>query len=573
MQPATKKRISELEAGFQLGRWSVAPHTNTIRNPDCQQQRRVSSKAMQVLVTLAASAGQFVSKDALLDSVWRGRVVTEDVLTVAVSSLRREMKDDARNPTIIETRKGAGYRLIADVQPLKPRSRTWLVGGSIAALFAISLAVVTLLAMHDKKGPPVVAVLPFVSLSELPGDVYVANALSDGLIQQLAESRDVQVISRTSILPYDQPRQPLPAIARELGADFVVEGSVLAGQHAMRISAQLIDARDDTHVWSAYYDRTLDDILPLQQEVASSIAGQVAGVVAEPPVSDTEPLTGEALQRLLEARYWLARENPNAVERALTLFDTLSREFPDAGAGHIGRAQALLYLFKKRLRPPDVLESAAASARRALQLEPANATAYRCLGQIVFFHDWDYSRAESLFLRAIALSPDDTVARRRYAWLLVSMQRYDEADAEIDRIQLLDPLYYASAEGAMLLMFAGQYEAAVTELQRVLATEPDSALALRILSLAYWGLGQFDESMTALMASVAAYGQLPNGRNSLITAFQTEGHAGVLRHLLDLGVIDSTVSTAGLHAQLGDHEAALEWLYRAIRQRDPEVRF
>ncbi len=599
MEQGLCERISALEEGFCVGAWTALPHSN---NLFCQtlvdhpvgravgeqahagnpEPVHVNSKAMQVLVLLAAHAGEFVSKDQLLATVWANRVVTEDVLTGAVRTLRKAMRDDARNPHLIETRKGAGYRVIADVHLASPAApvsaaRTWGLGVRHALVSGVVLLGAALMYVRfvPDSQQPTVAVLPFSSMSVDRGDEFVAGAITDGLIMTLAQQSGLRVISRTSTLPYASTDKSLPAIAKALGAEYLVEGSVLADGARVRITAQLIHASDDIHVWASRYDRPFNDVLKVQSEVADQIARRIVHAVAVPAPPPVSHLSGDALERYLRARYWLALEQPASTEQALVIFRQLSEQYPSDPGPHLGKAQAQLQLFKQYRRAPQVLRSAEASVRLSLKLDASSSVAYGCLAQVVFYDRWDFTAAEGYYQEAIELNPNDTVARRRYAWLLVARERFDEALVQIGEVKRLDPHYYASTDGAMLLMFAGEFQAAVRELERVAAAQPDLARTQRVLSLAYWGLREYDKSATALVAThrLSDISADAEAADELATVLETDGRAGVFRYLLKAKAFTSPVARAGLYAQLGDQDAALSWLEQAVSSRDPQVPF
>lgn len=569
--------MAVLEEGFAIGDWNVLPHANTLEFCNGQlngrsDPLRINSKSMQVLVCLASKAGKFVSKDELFAAVWADRIVTEDVLTGAVRTLRRTMGDDARNPHVIETRKGSGYRLIAPVhvlsRPFSAYRQPVLRCGAALLAVGFIVGITSWLVIKAPREEPTVAVLPFVNLTNDERNTYVASALTDGLILDLAQHDRLQVISRTSVLPYADQQKSLPEIAAELGADYLVEGSVLTNATDLRISAQLIDASDDTHVWASSYDRRVDDILVIQSEVADKIAGHIVGAVAVAPDYTARRLSGEALDTWLKARYWLAQETPALAERALVIFENLARQYPEHAEAHLGKAQAQLLLFKQFRLRPEALADALDSIERAIAIDPTRSEAYRCYGQIVLFKDWDFVSSENAYRHAIDLNPSDTVARRRYAWLLVALRRYDDALEQIAEAKLLDPHYYASADGALLLLFSGQQTEAVAELERLNAAAPGSARTLRILAVAYWGQGRYDESTAALIEGRQAEG---DSKQALQAALDTEGRSGVYRYLLSPGVTPAPVSKAALYAQLGDYESTLEWLEQAVSVRDPAV--
>ncbi len=579
MPPTPEERVQYLEQGFCLGSWIARPRCNVLeprrRNANGHKERiRISPKAMQVLVQLATRPGRFFSKDELLSAVWSGRVVTEDVLTGAVRVLRRAMGEDPRNPQIIETRKGAGYRLIAKVNRVQAvpffRRPVFLYCVGAAALLIFGLLMVSPVVLKPESNRTI-AVLPFANLSGDSRGAYVADAMTDALILSLAEHEGLRVISRTSVLVYDGKRKSLPDIAEELQARYLVEGSVLARDDKLRISAQLIDAEDDVHLWTARFDRQLDDIFALQNEVSSHVSRHVIGVVTEKPIIAAAPLPADDLERFLKARYLLAQEQTQPAKIAYQLFEELSVAYPDFSDAHLGKAQATLFLFKRYQLPSMTLSEARDSIKHVLQIEPRRSEAYRCLGQIVLFLDWDFALAETHYRRAIELNASDTVARRRYAWLLVSLQRYTEAQHQITYIKRLDPHYYASVDGAILLLFSGKQEQAVVELEHLNETASGSERVLYALATAYWSIGRYDESAKALVQSRNASGSPQTEQDELANAYRAAGRDGVYRYLLGADVFHAPVRKAALHAQLGDYASALDWLDRAVSDRDPNV--
>ena len=578
MQRSSENRVSKLENGFVFGRWRAEPHYNTLSGPRKNGVQpspiRISPKAMQVLVQLAARPGEFVSKDELLNSVWAQRVVTEDVLTGAIRVLRRATNDDPTRPALIETRKGSGYRLIVDVRddiggatPKPGRVWRWALAAMLLVAVAIPVGRTLFPAQAISR---TVAVLPFANISGDERGKYFANAMTDALIYELAQHEGIDVISRTSAFSFGDPQPAIPSIAKQLGASFFVEGSVLANDNELRIVAQLIDARD-LHVWSAQYDRQLEDIFDLQTDVSGQIASKIVGVVGDAPTRVEPTLAGDDLESLLRARYLLAQDDSESVAVAHEIFGSLGERHPDLAAAHLGRAQTNLVLFKQFQVSIEGLDEAYDAANKALALDPSQSAAYRALGQIVFFRDWDFEKAESYYLRAIERNESDTVAIRRYAWLLVALQRFDQAQLQIERVQLLDPFYYASADGAQLLMSAGQPEKAVVELERLNASVPGSAKILNSLAIAYWAVGRRDESAKALIAGRNALANSDEEQTDLASIYASDGRDGVYRYLLATGAYRGPVKQAALHAQLGDYESALDLLDQALAERDPSV--
>lgn len=467
---------TSLERGFRLGDWQIRPPSGEMRparafgwpgGGSTAECRHVEPKAMRVLLALARRPGEFRSKDQLIDEVWDGRPVTDDVLTGAIHALRSALGDDARRPRYIETRSNVGYRLLKQPRPLsRPTARRFATAA--VAILAVAAVVLVFGAFVDDSETPgaeepiaTIAVLPFMDMSEASDSEYLSLAMTEALILNLARLPGLRVISRTSVMPYADYRGAAATLARELGADLLVEGSVQVVDGEVRVVAQLIEPEADRHLWADDFDRPLDNVLALQQDIAQAVAARIGAVVSEPPQVPLPMLPAGQMHDYLLARYRLARSGSEETEAALTAFHRLAADHPDFAPAHLGIAQALLYLFKQHERGEDVLDEALNSAIRFERLSQPTSESQRCIGQLRLLGDWDFEAAERHYRSAILLNPSDTVARTRYAWLLVALQEFDRAVGEIQQIRLLDPLYYDSPEMANLLMYAGEVDAAV----------------------------------------------------------------------------------------------------------------
>lgn len=564
-------RIETLERGFRLGRWRVRPHAGTLSTGWPRRRvRHVEPKAMQVLLALAANPGRYVTKDALVEQVWDGRPVTDDCLSGAVRALRRAVDDDPRDPRFIETRSNVGYRLIAEVRPGAPApGRRLLAAAAFVALAAAALLAFSGRSLHS--GPPTtrtIAVLPFLNLSGLAEHDHLSLAMTEAMILDLARRPGLRVISRTSVMPYREREVSAGTIAHALGADLLVEGSVQASDGRLRVNVQLIDPPSDALVWAARFDRRFAEVFALQNEAAAAVAAQIGDGTAAAPAEAAMRLPPAALPRYLQARYLLAQETPADVAAALREFERLAASQPDFGPAHLGRAQALLYLFKARARDAAALEDALAAARRFEALAGASAESHRDIGQLVLLSAWDFDTAERRYRQAIALNPSDTIARRRYAWLLAAQRRYPLAAAEIEQIRLLDPLYYEHPEMAVLRLYAGQIEQAIAEFERIDALAPPDPAVLRFMAMAYQAAGREREARAALLRMLAATAALDQAEQARLAALDS---AGLHRYLLESGPSGSAVVAAGYLSLLGEDAAALDALERAVAERDPTV--
>ena len=556
-----------LEQGFRLGAWRVRPRAcELVPLFPGRSAEHVEPRAMQVLLALAQASGSFLSKNQLLETVWASRPVTEDSLTRAIHSLRRALADNPRDPYYIETRHNTGYRLLVRVHPDRNGHAKWWV--ALALFVAFVSTTLGLVLYHDSASSNyednTVAVLPFLNLSEDPGRAYLSTALTDALILNLAQRRQLRVTSRTSVMPYADETVPANVIAERLGVGLLVEGSVLATDKRVRISVQLVDPRAGRHLWAHQYDRAFGDVLDLVQEISVAIARQVDGVIDDEQPGDVD-LPADSLETYLRARYDLARGTADDTRKSLIGFESLIRAHPNFGQAWLGQAQALLDLYKRRQLDIDGLAPALEATHQAERLLVINSELHRCIGQILLFLDWNFSAAEQRYHQALELNPSDTVAHRRYAWLLVAQRRFSEAKAHTQQLRLLDPLYYESAEMAMLLLYSRQTGEAIREFERLDATIEVGAPVLRLMAVAYGEDGRETDTRKTLLRLLEASTPITASDRTLLATLSS---ADLYRQILRRGAYQSPLVAAGYHSLLGENDAALEFLERAFRNHE-----
>ena len=351
-----------------------------------------------------------------------------------------------------------------DVVRDRPSRRSWVIGSGVAALFTLLVGAGLLDrggVLPGIEGAPItsVAVLPLDNLMNSSDQAYFVDGMTEALIAELARVGELRVISRTSAMQYAERDQPLPAIARELGVEAIVEGSVLRAGGQVRITAQLIDGRTDEHVWAGTYERELTDVLRLQREVAAAIAVEIHGTLSP-------QATG---------RHYLNRRTESDLNLARDYFETAIKTDQSYAVAHAGLADTYTLLgVYGTLSGTEAGALAKASARRALQLDPELAEGHTALGYALFTYDWDWVAAERSLRRAADLRPNDSANRHWYATLLMATGRSEAATREIAAARSLDPLspLINSAVGRVDF-YAGRYEEAVRSLTDVVAKAPE----------------------------------------------------------------------------------------------------
>ena len=503
-------------------------------------------KTLRLLLYLIQNRGRLVRKQEVLDSVWQDTAVTESALTRSIGLLRKALNDDSREPRFIETVPTAGYRFIAQVEilpsppaaavaPLLTASVPTVQTGTLptsrpsflrfAAILAVCLVVLgagTWLLTGRLHAAPTIrslAVLPLNNLSGDPTQDYFADGMTDELITELAHVPNLRVVSRTSVMLDKNAKKSLPDIARELGVDAIVEGSTVRSGDRVRITAQLIDARSDRHLWAQSFEGPATDVLGLQDSVAQQIAQQARlALLPSPPRPPVNPSAHDAY---LRGRYFFNKQDfAHSVEyyqRAISLD-------PNYASAYAGYATALEAASIYGLgAPADIMPKAFAAAQHAIELDPNNGEAYTELGSIQTIYDWDWTAAEQNLTRGISLNPNDAIAEFKYAAYLDAVGRPQDAVTHMRRAVALDPLsFLMNRRLGVTLYLARDYDAALAQLQRAAEMENLPGSIDNYMSLVYEQKGQHDLAIPHDLAALhVSYPQLDTA--ALLAVYQKQG--------------------------------------------------
>jgi TolB-like protein/DNA-binding winged helix-turn-helix (wHTH) protein/tetratricopeptide (TPR) repeat protein len=471
---------SVVDGDFRLGSWLVRPGLNSVSRNGTSVQ--LEPKVMAVLVCLAAHAHEPVPKEKLLHEVWPDTFVGEGVLVRSIFELRRVFGDAAHESRIIETIPKRGYRLLVTVTPrneqvpgqlatpqaiqtelpqARPSIRRWKIG--LSAIGIIALVCGLLLAFNiagsrervfGNGGPPLIrslAVLPLQNLSGDPSQEYFADGMTEELITELSGISALKVISRTSVMRYKNTNKSLPDIAGDLHVDGIVEGSVMRSGDSVRITAQLIYARTDTNIWARTYDRDLRDVLALQSAVATAIADEIQ-VRLTPQyklrLANARAINPKALDAYLAGRYHLEqmsilffkrgmeRSAKDEQTKAMQSFREAIKHDPTYAPGYLGVADALVASYELS---SDGVRDAKIAVAKALELDESLVEAHITLAMIREY-DWDWAGAEKEYQQAVELNPSSALAHDEYGYFFDAMGRLDEAMAEHQKAQELDPI-------------------------------------------------------------------------------------------------------------------------------------
>jgi TolB-like protein/DNA-binding winged helix-turn-helix (wHTH) protein/Tfp pilus assembly protein PilF len=593
-----------------FGAYEFNPYSKELRKEGMRV--RLEGQPLAILEILLNRQGELVTREELQQKLWPADrfVDFEHSLNAAVKRLRAALNDSADQPRYIETLARRGYRFVAPVGGFVARlesEKPVLVPGELArALVGVRGQVLWLLAAtavcvigiavwgwrqwRNRPVAPAVpavrslAVLPLENLSGDPSQEYFADGMTEELIGRLSMIHGLRVISRTSAMHFKNTQLSVPEIAKRLGVDAIVEGSIMRESRRIRVHAQLIRGTTDEHFWSQTYDRELGDALALESEVVQSIARRVEVTVTgqeQVRLTAVRTVAPEVYESYLKGVFALDKSNGRAsLEEGIGHFEEAIRKDPTFAPAYVGLAAADSELSTVFIggSPAEFRPKVESAALKALELDPELAEAHVLLANIEK-DQWQWAEAEAEFRRAFDLNPSDAVAQNGFADWLLSQGRPEEALAWARRAREHDPLAVSGVKIGWILFQARRYEEAIHELRSVLAVLPDHTGALWFLGFALIANGQAEEAIPVLEKVVSTSGHSPAAIGVLIRAYAHAGRrADALRALEELKRRQKTgyVPTAAfVNAYLGldDKEQAFAWLERAYQEKSTILQF
>jgi TolB-like protein len=432
-----------------------------------------------------------------------------------------------------------------------------------------------------RRGQPIrsIAVLPLVNLSNDPDQDYFADGMTDELITDLAQVAELKVVSKTSIMQYKGTQKPLPQIGRELGVDAVVEGSVLRSRGRVRITAQLIRAATDRHLWANAYEGDMRDVLQLQSQVAEAITGEVKLILTEQERTRFQSpahLDPAAYDLYLRGHYFANQRNQASFHKAIDYYNQAATKDPHFALAYAGLADCytLLALWGEGQR---WLPDAETNARQALTLDSGLAEAHTSLAAVKVLQ-WEWPGAEQEFQRALALNPNNAQTHQWYGNLYLGpVGRHQEAIAELKRAQNLDPLSpIINSDLGYAYYLAGQYDEAYRQYQQVVAADPSFQLVHYYLSRYYHVRGMYDEEVQELSEDFALSGRTKAATEMKQLSGVQNRHKLFEEMALSHGTLDndSNAAAAGSsvwYIALHEQKQALDSIEQSCQSHEPDL--
>jgi TolB-like protein/DNA-binding winged helix-turn-helix (wHTH) protein/Flp pilus assembly protein TadD len=588
---------------YEFGSFRFSPFERILLRDG--QRVHLGPKGLDTLVVLLENRGHIVGKDELLKRVWTGTFVEEHTVAQTVFTLRKALENTPEGQPYIETISRLGYRFVGPVTEVNqvvseaaketpaensaPQNRrlqnSLIAGGVVLGLVVLGSFLVPRLSRRNDPpaGKIVLAVLPFENLSGDSQQEYFSDGLTEEMITQLGnlEPNRLGVIARTSIMQYKDTKKGAREIGRELGVDYILEGSVRQEGDHVRITAQLIQAKDQTHLWARDYDRNLRDILALQSDVAVAIAREIKLKLSPEEhtrMASAPALDPEAYELYLKGRYFWNKRSADGFGKAIQYFQQVITRDPKYAQAYAGLADAyaLLGSLPNTEMPRSVaMPKAKAAALKALQLNDSLAEAHASLAFVEMQYEWDWPGSEKEFKRALELNPNYATAHQWYAIWLMAQGKSAEALEEERRAQEADPLsLIIKTDTAQLLVYSGRYDEGAQQAQGALEIDPGFLLAHDYLAEAYTAkqdyqaaIAQFQIVLAISKGDVWASSGIAR---TYTLAGQKRKSEAILRDILNgtKNREDLAIQLAMDYGAQGENDRAFAWLERAYQHRD-----
>jgi TolB-like protein/DNA-binding winged helix-turn-helix (wHTH) protein/Tfp pilus assembly protein PilF len=574
---------------------------------------KLQDQPFRLLVLLLERAGDVVTREDVRQKLWPADTYVDfdHSLNTAVRKLREALGDSAEAPRYVETLARRGYRFIAPVAARRTAQVAQSANADVASVLPYPAArpstsarrrlipaiVVVICAaalvtywVVPRRGPTTqsgrrltLAVLPFDNLSGDADQEYLSDGLTEEMITQLGrlEPDQLRVLARSSTWKYKRADKDIGQLRRELGADYVLEGSLRRAGERVRVTAQLVRLDDQSQVWAETYDRDFRDVLILQSEVAESVARTIALTLtpdAQARLARARPIRSEAYQDYLRGRFFWNRRTEKALKQALGYFQKAIAADPGYAPAYSGLADSYSSLGASSivggLPPRQAMPEAKAAALKALQIDGTLAEAHTSLATVHLLYDWDLAASDREFRRALELDPNYTLAHHWYSHCLLPLGRTEESLAESKRALELEPLQLVvGIHLGWHYLYARRYDLAIEQFRKTLELDPAFPQTQRYAAWAYLQKGMHPEAIAALRAALNSVGRDPEIEGELGHALAVAGQrAEALAMLEGLGHLSVTryvspYSVALVHAGLGDRDQALAWLDKAYAER------
>lgn len=551
----------------------------------------IVEKAPAPFVQYAPAQLELIIKKALTKDVEERFHAVTDFL-IDLRSLKRDLEvggqttaETTHKPTVnapvANTTSRAKY-LVGEIQ------LHWIAAIIIVATLGIAALTYFQSAQGDRRPINSIAVLPFVNDSVDPATEYLSDGITESLINSLSQLPTLRVMARSTAFNYKgravDPRQ----VGRELGVDVVLMGRITQREDALSIQADLVNVADGSQLWGEQYNRSLSDVLAIQQEISGEISERLRLKITgeeQRRVTRYSTTHTEAYQLYLKGRYHWNKRTDEGARRAIDYFHQAIEKDPGYALAYVGLADS--YLLSELLPARERYPKAKAAAQKALEIDETLGEAHASLAAIKNWYDWDWPGAEIEFRRAVELNPNYPTAHHWYGEFLANLGRFDESIAEYQKALEIDPLSLAiSSDLGMVYYQARQYDRAVEHLKKTIEMDPNYVRTHFYLAQVYEEKGMFEEALAEWEKGNLLEGDSPSelaqGREAIRNAFRLSGARGYWRMRLEIVKEEArrskhvyfagnATNMAQLHARVGERDRAFEWFEKVYEEREPSL--
>lgn len=597
---------------------------------------KLHGQPFELLAMLLERPGEVVPREQLRERLWSTDTFVDfDAgVNTSINRLREALGDSAENPRFVETLPRRGYRFIApidaaaleqaaDIPSTEPPSSAvtklpdstpaGFRGRHLKALtlgFAVVAALIVtvsstgvrerLLGRPSRPHIEAIAVLPLVNLSSDPGQDFFADGMTEALITDLGKISALRVISRTSVVQYKGTKKPLPEIARELNVDGLIEGTVSRSGNHFRITANLLQASPEKHLWAESYESDVGDVLALEGQLAQAIAREIQVKLTpeeQKLLGNARSVDPQAHDDYLKGRYFCGKDTREPIEKGIKYFELAIKEAPSDPLGYAGLANCFTLLswggdiFVGDVSAAEMIPKARDAASQALRLDENLADAHTSLACVEMILNWNWAGAEREFKRAIELNPSYAPAHVLYAHYLAAMGRSDKSVAEAKRSLELDPFSVFTIDFSQWAIYLDRhYDLAAEQVQKTLELAPEIPWSHYDLGQVYDATGQHQKAIQEYIKAQEVFGLTPSRLAELRTAYQQSGEKGYWRKNLEFcreasklrrkfgtssgyGFCDyvKDLYLALFHVRLGELDAAFQLLESAYTKHETEL--
>ena len=553
---------------------------------------RLEPKSFDVLCCLVENAGHLVSKQNLVDEVWNRAFVSDNSLTRCIHQIRAALDDDAERPQYIETVPGSGYRFVADVNaitdedaPVPTSTGRWQwVIATLVVLLAVGTSLVSRWANDGVESLTIerIAVLPLTNLTGEPAQEYFVQGVHEALVAELSRIKSIDVISRTSVMPFRNTELSVPEIAARLDVDALVEGSVARAGDKLTVTAQLIATNPERHVWAERYHSDVRELFGITTDIVEAIATEIAIELAPGELSanaESPAFNGDAYEAYLQGRFAFEQRSPEGYRTAREQFQRAIELDPSFAPPYVGLAHTFGSAAIFGVVPPGQgFPEAERLARHAIELDDSLPQAHLILAGVSFYWDWDWYTAEEQARRVLELNSNLANAYRFLSEVYSVTGRHAEAMNAVERGRAIDPLPPTSQfKPSFILYLARDFDEAIARAEGALEHYPRFWQGHWIICMSYAATDRYDSAIASCSKAVELSGNLPVAAGTLGYALALAGRTEEAEDIATALEIRATsqyvgpASIAIIYGALGRTDEAFGHLATAYELRDQQL--